>query len=114
MNVGDKVYKRMGYRFPGIVRAIFKTSAGETRLVVECTAEEVAGLLHIYNPDQIQVTTPTVHPDVKLLARALTKAHYEGRFGMENKIAVTQNVDANWCDLYVDTAISLLKELGLE
>lgn len=55
MNIGDKVQKTKGYRWPGVVVAMFETLAGKTRIVVECTAPEVAGALHIYSPEQIEV-----------------------------------------------------------
>ena len=55
MNIGDKVQKTKGYRWPGVVVAMFETLAGKTRIVVECTVPEVAGALHIYSPEQIEV-----------------------------------------------------------
>ncbi|WP_316200865.1 MULTISPECIES: hypothetical protein [unclassified Bradyrhizobium] len=57
MNVGDKVEKVKGYKWPGVIVADFETSKGERRLVVECTVPEVAGALHIYNPEQLQQVT---------------------------------------------------------
>jgi hypothetical protein len=48
------VRKKSGYEFPGVVVAQFMTLAGEKRVVVECTVPEVAGVLHIFNPDQIE------------------------------------------------------------
>jgi hypothetical protein len=53
--IGDRVEKVSGYRWPGVVVSVFKTRAGETRVVVECTAPEVAGALHVYNPDQLKL-----------------------------------------------------------
>lgn len=54
MKVGDRVEKRTGYQWPGIVVAMFTTLAnGETRCVVECTHPVVKGALHIYAPDQL-------------------------------------------------------------
>jgi hypothetical protein len=53
MKVGDKVQKAKGYRWPGEVRSVFQNKAGQTRVVVECTAEEVAGALHIFNESQL-------------------------------------------------------------
>ena len=53
--VGDKVKKTSGYKWPGIVIAVFDTLAGERRVVVECTVPEVAGALHIYNENQLKV-----------------------------------------------------------
>jgi hypothetical protein len=52
--VGDRVRKTGSYKWPGIVVARFQTLAGETRVVVECTAPEVEGALHIFNPDQLE------------------------------------------------------------
>ena len=39
--VGDEVSKATGYQFPGIVRSVFTTGAGETRYVVEHTESPV-------------------------------------------------------------------------
>lgn len=54
MQVGDKVRKVKGYKWPGVVVALFRTTAGAERVVVECTVPEVAGALHIYNIDQLE------------------------------------------------------------
>ena len=54
MKVGDRVQKVRGYKWPGEVVAVFQNLAGQTRIVVECTVPEVAGALHIYNPDQLE------------------------------------------------------------
>lgn len=51
----DEVEKVSGYRWPGIVVAKFKTTRGDIRYVVECTAEACLGALHIYNRDQLKV-----------------------------------------------------------
>lgn len=51
---GDLVKKIEGYPFPGQVVAVFKTLAGQQRVVVECTAPAVRGCLHIYNPLQLR------------------------------------------------------------
>lgn len=56
MQVGDSVQKIKGYRWPGVIVAVFTTLSGQTRYVVECTVPEVAGALHIYAPDQIAKT----------------------------------------------------------
>jgi hypothetical protein len=53
MQVGDRVQKIQGYRWPGVVVAVFQTLGGQMRYVVECTVPEVAGALHIYAPEQI-------------------------------------------------------------
>ncbi len=53
--VGDRVQKVKGYRWPGVVVSVFKTLSGARRVVVECTVEEVAGALHIYNEDQLEL-----------------------------------------------------------
>jgi hypothetical protein len=52
--VGDKVEKVKGYQWPGEVRSVFTSLAGQTRIVVECTVPEVAGALHIYSPEQLR------------------------------------------------------------
>jgi hypothetical protein len=52
--VGDRVRKRAGYRWPGVVVGVFETAAGKLRIVVECTVPEVAGALHIYAPEQLE------------------------------------------------------------
>ena len=53
--VGDKVEKVSGYRWPGVIVSIFETLSGERRVVVECTVPEVAGALHIYNEKQLSL-----------------------------------------------------------
>lgn len=55
LKVGDKVQKIKGYKWPGVVVGVFDTLAGKPRIVVECTVPEVAGALHIYSPDQIEI-----------------------------------------------------------
>jgi hypothetical protein len=55
MQVGAEVEKVVGYKWPGVVVAVFKTLSGETRVVVECTVPEVRGALHIYNESQLIV-----------------------------------------------------------
>lgn len=55
MEVGDRVEKVNGYRFPGIVVSKFNKLDGKTeRFVVECTAPLVCGMLHIFNGNQLQ------------------------------------------------------------
>ena len=53
--IGDKVRKLRGYKWPGIVVAVYKTLGGEWRVVVECTVPEIAGAQHIFNPDQLEL-----------------------------------------------------------
>lgn len=53
--VGDKVEKINGYKWPGVIVAVFETLEKETRVVVECTVPGVDGALHIYNPDQLRL-----------------------------------------------------------
>ena len=52
---GQRVRKVKGYQWPGVVVAVFATLEGKTRVVVECTVPEVAGALHIYAPEQIEL-----------------------------------------------------------
>ena len=54
--VGDIVAKSSGYRWHGVVVAVFRTLAGRERVVVECTVEGVEGALHVYSPQQLERT----------------------------------------------------------
>ena len=60
MNIGDKVEKIGGYKYPGIVVAKFSklnptvTGAAQERFVVECTEPAVFGMLHIFNGSQLR------------------------------------------------------------
>ena len=68
INIGDKVEKIGGYKYPGIVVAKFTkldpaaTGAIQERFVVECTEPAVFGMLHIFREGQLQKVeekTPT-------------------------------------------------------
>lgn len=52
LNVGDKVNKPKGYKFPGVIISKFYTTKGELRYVVEM---EDYGLLHIFNEEQLEL-----------------------------------------------------------
>jgi hypothetical protein len=54
LGIGTPVVKVTGYPFPGEVRAVFLTTKGELRYVIEASGEAYAGLLHIFNPEQIE------------------------------------------------------------
>ena len=55
MEVGDRVEKVSGYKYPGIIVAKFnKIDSGEERFVVECTASIVSGMLHIFREGQLK------------------------------------------------------------
>ena len=55
MEVGNKVEKVSGYRFPGVIVSKFNKLDGETeRFVVECTETSVCGMLHIFNGKQLK------------------------------------------------------------
>ena len=56
--VGDKVKKPKGYPFVGIVRAVFKNSAGHTRLVVELDRGLKGDMMHIFQPSQLESWGP--------------------------------------------------------
>lgn len=49
--VGDKAYKAKGYKFPCTIVSVFKTVAGNIRVVGEM---DEYGLLHIFNEDQLE------------------------------------------------------------
>ena len=55
MKIGDRVRKKSGYLYPGIIVSVFFTLRGETRFVVECTTPAVRGMLHIFNEDQLEL-----------------------------------------------------------
>lgn len=50
--IGDKVYKPKGYKFPGTVVSIFKTTGGDIRIVAEMADN---GMLHIFNENQLEL-----------------------------------------------------------
>jgi len=53
--VGTKVRKKAGYRFTGVVVATFvKRDLVTVRLVVECTAPDCEGMLHIFSMDDLE------------------------------------------------------------
>jgi hypothetical protein len=55
LKVGDKVRKRSGYEFPGIVVSVFTTRAGVVRVVVEADHPAFKGMLHIFGPEQLEL-----------------------------------------------------------
>ena len=52
--VGDLVRKRAGYEYPGIIVSVFMTRAGAVRYVVEADHPGFAGMLHIFNGEQLE------------------------------------------------------------
>ena len=52
--VGDLVRKRAGYEYPGIIVSVFTTRAGAVRHVVEADHPGFAGMLHIFNGEQLE------------------------------------------------------------
>lgn len=52
-SVHDLVEKVSGYRFPGIVRIVGTTDAGEVRYVVEADNPDFKGMLHIFAEGQL-------------------------------------------------------------
>jgi hypothetical protein len=54
LKVGDLVRKRAGYEYPGIIVSVFTTRAGAVRYVVEADHPGFAGMLHIFNGDQLE------------------------------------------------------------
>lgn len=51
--LGQRVRKAKGFQFPGVIVAMFTTTAGKHRVVVEAVHPEFAGMLHIYDPEQL-------------------------------------------------------------
>ena len=54
-NIGDKVVKCAGYEFPGVVVSVFTTLSGDFCYVVEADHPRFAGMLHIFNADQLEL-----------------------------------------------------------
>ena len=52
--VGDKVKKKKGYSFSGIVVSRYTTLKEELRFVVECTVVGAAGMQHIYSANDLE------------------------------------------------------------
>jgi hypothetical protein len=52
--VGDRVKKRSGYEYPGIIVSVFTNRAGAVRYVVEADHSAFSGMLHIFNGDQLE------------------------------------------------------------
>jgi len=50
--VGDKVQKPKGYKFDGIVVAVFHNTAGDVRIVAELIDN---GILHIFSENQLEL-----------------------------------------------------------
>lgn len=55
MNLGQHVKKVSGYKYPGVIVAVFFTTSGDVRYVVEATGEEYKGMLHIFSGVQLEV-----------------------------------------------------------
>ena len=113
---GDRVRKVKGYKFPGVVVAAFTTLEGNWRYVVQCTADEVAGMLHIYNGEQLEAageegetcesSEPTI-PDY--LKESIDKAQIELRawnYRLKNKIGSEEAAHAG-----IENAVAQLREL---
>ena len=55
MEIGERVTKVSGYKYPGIVVSKFLKLDDEThRYVVECTAKQCEGMLHIFSEAQLK------------------------------------------------------------
>lgn len=56
--IGDKVRKLKGYKFEGVVVAVFNNLAEEERLVMELVNKCCGNgdrMLHIFNPEQVEI-----------------------------------------------------------
>lgn len=58
LKVGDRVAKKKGYTFAGTVQSVFRKRDGEVRIVVEM---DCTGLLHIYSPEDVELTSDELH-----------------------------------------------------
>jgi hypothetical protein len=48
------VQKRKGYKFPGMVIAVFETRSCKLRYVVEAYSKDFEGCLHIFSEDDLE------------------------------------------------------------
>ena len=58
--IGDKVYKPKGYKFPGTVVSVFRTTSDEIRVVAEL---EDNGMLHIFSESQLELQEKVAIPE---------------------------------------------------
>ena len=77
--VGDRVYKPVGYAFPGIVVSTFPTTSGSWRVVAEL---EGNGMLHIFSESQLERREPAALKEEPIPVR--------------QNANVTQNVHLNY------------------
>lgn len=56
IRTGDYVSKKSGYKYEGWIVADFVKTTGERRVVVQ---EVNSGMLHIFNPEQLEKTVYT-------------------------------------------------------
>jgi hypothetical protein len=50
----QKVQKLSGYKYPGIIVAVFTTTEGRVRYVVEADHPDFRGMLHIFTDAQLE------------------------------------------------------------
>jgi hypothetical protein len=53
-DLGDKVNKRDGYKYPGVIVSVFTTLDGKVRYVVEADHPDFRGMLHIFGDNDIE------------------------------------------------------------
>lgn len=64
MKLNDRVKKVGGsFEHTGVIRAVFTTTHGADRVVVEFDPP-VGGMLHIYRPDQLELLPAAPHDQV--------------------------------------------------
>ena len=52
--VGDKVWKPLGYEFSGEIIGVFKKLDGQIRYAVESTSDGSRGVVHIFRASQLK------------------------------------------------------------
>jgi hypothetical protein len=52
--LGQKVQKLDGYKYPGIIVSVFTTTEGKIRYVVEADHPDFRGMLHIFTDAQLE------------------------------------------------------------
>lgn len=106
--IGDKIYKPKGYKFPGTVVSIFKTTGGDIRIVAEMAEN---GMLHIFNENQLEHLEDIVLneiPECERVAKSmLTKTLMNNQMSIpEAKEKVIKVIDDLMLDSQMPTYLS--------
>lgn len=54
LKIGQRVKKKSGYAFPGIIIGVAEKTTGKILYLVECTADGAQGMCHIFSFDNLE------------------------------------------------------------